>query len=459
MAGAIVLQDGLIGKDWEEALYREGCARMRQEARERLEALEAWLHGQAPPDWQVVGFRERTVVCRFGEVTVRRRLYRDGGGRYHFLLDEYLGWEPRQIATPSLQEAMVAVAARSSFREAAMVVEHLTAGVVSVMTVQRSVQRVGERVVEWERGEVEACFERGEVPEAGGRVVPWLFVEADGLYVRLQRAREGYLEIRTAIGYEGWKRLAGAGDRHRLVGKRVYAQADEGIDFWEGVSVAFGRVWDWSRIGLVVMNGDGAGWIDEGAELLGRAVRQLDGFHLARSCYQAGGEMGPTLYEAIRRGEWAEGSRLLEQVRPGKGGRSAWEWAKKVIEERRGADWRVQVGLEKGEGRGLGAMEGNEAQVWARRLKGKGMSWSPQGARNMAKVLELVTNGEVKQWCGRPTAGQGPQPKPKPKRTNRQKKDPTEWLQAGMPVLYGPDASKPWVRSLRHQVHLYHLLN
>lgn len=104
-------------------------------------------------------------------------------------------------------------------------------------------------------------------------------------------------------------------------------------------------------------------------------------------------------------------------------------------------------------------MEGNQAQVWARRLKGKGMSWSPQGARNMAKVLELVTNCEVGQWCGRPAAGQDPQPKPKPKRTNRRKKDPAEWLQAGMPVLYGPDASKPGVRSLRHLVHPYHLLN
>ncbi len=38
-----------------------------------------------------------------------------------------------------------------------------------------------------------------------------------------------------------------------------------------------------------------------------------------------------------------------------------------------------------------------------------------------------------------------------------------DWEEAlyreGCALLNGPDASKPWVRSLRHQVHLYHLLN
>lgn len=62
MAGSIVPQELPIGKDWEEALYRKGCAQMQQEARERLEALEAWLHTQVPPDWRVVGFRERTAT-------------------------------------------------------------------------------------------------------------------------------------------------------------------------------------------------------------------------------------------------------------------------------------------------------------------------------------------------------------------------------------------------------------
>ena len=109
MAREVIHQEPPIGKDWEEELYREGCALMREEARRKLEALDEWLYVQAPAGWQVVGFRVRTVVCRFGEVTVRRRLYRDAGGGYHFLLDEYLGWEPHRSGTPSLKEAAVIV--------------------------------------------------------------------------------------------------------------------------------------------------------------------------------------------------------------------------------------------------------------------------------------------------------------------------------------------------------------
>lgn len=94
MAKGSMHQEPPMGEDWEEKLYQAGCAVIRQEAQERLKELDDWLHFYAPPDWEVVGFRERTIVCRFGEVRVQRRLYRDSEGRYHFALDEYLEWEP-----------------------------------------------------------------------------------------------------------------------------------------------------------------------------------------------------------------------------------------------------------------------------------------------------------------------------------------------------------------------------
>jgi len=88
MAREIILQELPIGKVWEGELYREGSAALQREAQEELKALDEWLHVQAPPGWQVVGFRGQRVVCRFGKVRVKRRLYRDGEGKYHFLLDE-----------------------------------------------------------------------------------------------------------------------------------------------------------------------------------------------------------------------------------------------------------------------------------------------------------------------------------------------------------------------------------
>jgi hypothetical protein len=296
MAHRVIPQEAPAGKDWEEKLYQAGCALLQAEATQLLKRLDDWLLEQSPSGWKVVGFRKRTVVCRFGAVTISRRLYQDGEGNYHFLLDEYLAWEAYQAATPWLGEAAVSLAAVTSFREVAATLEKVTAGVLSSTTVHQLVQKTAEKAITQERQEVEACYGRGEAPSGGRiRAVPRLFLEADGLYVRLQREKQKHREVKMAIGYEGWERLLQARERYRVVGKRVYCQGSEGIDFWEGAILAFGRRWDWSRIPLVVLNGDGARWIDEGVQPFERAIRQLDRFHLARSCYHTGGEAGPEL--------------------------------------------------------------------------------------------------------------------------------------------------------------------
>ena len=205
----------------------------------------------------------------------------------------------------------------------------------------------------------------------------------------------------------------------------------------------------------MVLNGDGARWIDERVQPFERAIRQLDGFHLARSCYQAGGEAGPELYQAMRQGDWERAREILSEVRPSKKEGRAREWIEKVVREEWGADWRIQAGVEMEEGRGLGTMEGNGAQILARRMKGKGMNWSERGASAMAKVRELLTNGELSQWCGRQAARGNSMPKPPVaiRATTRKKRDQGKWLQAGVPALYGPSASKPWVQILRQMLH------
>ena len=91
--------------DWEEECYREGCAYAREQARLRLNALDDELLSDKPTGWTVLGFRERTLVTRFGDVVVRRRMYRDDAGQTRYRLDETLMWEPYQHASPSLTES------------------------------------------------------------------------------------------------------------------------------------------------------------------------------------------------------------------------------------------------------------------------------------------------------------------------------------------------------------------
>jgi hypothetical protein len=447
---------------WEGRIFREVCAQGQREAAAYFEALDETLYEQRPDEWAVVGFRERTVVTRFGEVRMRRRLYRDERGKYHLLLDEYLGLKANQAATPEMQAICTVMGSQMSFRTAAGLLARWQAGVLSCSTCWRLLQRTGEAAVRAEAAIVQAVFERGErVPEAGAREVERLYMEADGVYVRLQGQPQSHIEVRSAVAYEGWERLAGAREAYRLSGKRVYCHANGQLPFWEGASLAWARQWDLSCVREVIIGGDGAGWIRAGREAFPGAVWQLDSFHLARACGRAfGTEVGQQLYEALRAGRATEAQEWLQNapLREGKQAQRQSRWVNKVAQEGWGVDWRVQLGVDMEEGRGLGCMEGNQAQLLAARMKHKGRSWSPAGARHMAKVQELYANHELDDWCYPKTENDTLQ-RHDTRRPRALRTDPADWLQASVPALHGPAENAPWVQRLRRMIHQPYLPN
>lgn len=462
MGKTIVPQEEV--REWEEKIFRQVCEQGQREAEEYLKKLEEALFEQRPASWRVVGYRGRMLVTRFGEVRIRRRLYRDESGTYHFLLDEYLGLKAHQAATPKMQLICVKLCGEMSYRKAADVLEDWLAGLLSHSTCWRMLQRIGRAAVSAETAAVEAVFVRGEVePEVGERCVERLYMEVDGVYVRLQRQSKKHMELCSAIAYEGWERLPSAREAYRLCEKRVYCHAGEQFSFWEGVSLAWAGKWDLSRIQETILGGDGAGWIRNGATEFPGAIWQLDSYHLARACGQAlGAQMGQALYQALREGQASQAQELLQTagapLRKSKQSQQAYRWVTRVAEEGWGLDWRCRQNVTSDTARGLGCMEGNQAHLLAARMKGKGRSWSPNGARNMAKIRELISNQEVCRWCYRQVHMEKPhihQIRPRPQRTT----DPSQYLQVYVPALYGPFPNKPWVQRLRQLSHPAHLLN
>ena len=104
-------------------------------------------------------------------------------------------------------------------------------------------------------------------------------------------------------------------------------------------------------------------------------------------------------------------------------------------------------------------MEGNLAHLLAVRMKGKGRSWSPSGARHMAKVRELLANHEFQRWCFRQANDNVELPRKQHIRTRPGNTDPAQYLQASVPALYGPYLNRYWVQWLRQRIHPSHLLN
>ena len=461
LEGAYALEEA---REWEGKIFRQVCEAGQQKAQAYLEELEEELYKKRPTGWKVVGFRERILVTRMGEVRFRRRLYRDQRGRYQFLLDEHVGLKAYQGATPEMQAMCTKMSAEMSFRKVAEVLADWMAGLLSHSTCWRLLQRTGQAAVRAETAAVEAVFGRGEdVPEGGERRVARLYMEADGIYVRLQRQSKKHQEIRSAIAYEGWKRLPGERGDYRLCEKRVYCHAGELVGFWEGLSLAWAKKWDLSSLEEVIHGGDGARWVRAGPEEFPGAIWQLDGYHLSRACGRAmGAELGQELYQALRAGKTARAQALLladdAPSRENKTAQQAYRWVNKVAQEGWGLDWRIRQQVTEDTARGLGCMEGNLAHLLAVRMKGKGRSWGPSGARHMAKVRELLANQEIQHWCFRqPERNELPQKQRI--RSRPGSTDPGQFLQAAIPALDGPFPNKPWVRWLRQRTHPSHLPN
>ena len=102
-------------------------------------------------------------------------------------------------------------------------------------------------------------------------------------------------------------------------------------------------------------------------------------------------------------------------------------------------------------------MEGNESNLFADRMKDRGMSWRICGAQRMGKAIELVRNGELDNFVGR---------RPRTDRGLEQHisfdlfryKD-AYVEQASMPVLYGQHACKDWVKVLKEITSIDYPLN
>jgi len=383
-------EEGFALAQRESYRFQQACAWARRKAQAFLERLDAWLLAHKPEGWQVVGQRTRTLVTRFGEVTFRRRLYRDPQGKARFLPDEVLELPAYQAATADVTEAVVALAAETAFVRAAQVMERLTGGVLSSSTIWRLVQQVGQAIQEAEAEEVERGFGQGQPPrQRGPHVAPRLYMEADGVMVR-QRTGEGHTvwrEVRCGLAYDDTGR------------EQAYVQGPGKGNFWEAASLVWGAVWDGGRVEEVVLSGDDAAWIEEGWWLHPRVMRQRDGFPIARAaCRAAGAEQGAALRAALQAGAWEQAAALWAQVpEPGNEApsqqRRAWAWLDRHLHDPRLVRWWRQKGEEGENLETLGHIESQVRALIAHRMKGKGRHGSARGLRHLAKGRQELRNG------------------------------------------------------------------
>jgi hypothetical protein len=221
--------------------------------------------------------RERTVQTVIGvAVTFKRRYYLDvETGQYVFLLDELLGLPKEKQISPALTEVAVMLGVSGpSYRISAEHLEHSHGGkIISHESIRQAVLRAGEAVA----AEEASKMREGE----GERRVPVLFVEVDGLNVRLQGESRKRVEAKVMVTHEGWRPRHPGSKEYELVNPKFFV-AHDGEDFWEEASAHVMRNYKIDKDVTVVINGDRASWTRKGLEYFPKAMYQVDRFHLKR---------------------------------------------------------------------------------------------------------------------------------------------------------------------------------
>jgi hypothetical protein len=444
---------------WEEMVQEIGYGVAQRIGVMLLERLDEQLMEGRGEGLRVVGCRGGGGATLFGDIWVRRRVYRERGGQYRCLLDEAIGLRKRCQSSPRLEALATYLCTHLPFGKSEEVLKGLVPGGISHTTIHRLVGRVVDGYMEEEAGEVAEVFEEGVVPESEGRVVSPLLVEGDGVNISLQREEERRGEIKVAVAYEGWEPVGK--DRYRLKEKTSHVGMMSGRELWESFSVLLAKRYDLGRIDQIVVGGDGSEWVKEGAEMLG-GIYQLDRFHLLRALRRGlrDDQVGP-VYEACVVGDVARADELLRQAQTAVKGEAA-----KRISELRGyilnnadglRDYRLEVGYREGL-RGLGTIESNVDKLVASRMKKRGMSWTKRGGDRMARLINLRERGELHLWVNGLHQSDGHK-RTVPRFKLRPESDkPTEnkyrvWLEAGLPALYGPHHNHPWVQTLAAIAH------
>ncbi len=409
--------------------------------------------------WEVVGFRTRRLVTVMGEVTVRRRLYRDRDtGDTRFLLDYHLGIEKGKRLSPLMRKWGVEFSAKMSFREAAATLEKL-APHVSPMTVWNEAQEAGELARRDSEVRVAATFDEGEVPQ-GDRVSETLYVEADGVHIKQQGVDKKSEEVKLAAIYEGKEKLPSG--KKKLQHRQAVGGVMSGAQLWEHVSERSARVWDLTSVQQVKIGGDGADWIKKGTEAFPGSDYHLDEYHLRRALTRALSFDSAHYHRvsaAIEELDLEEVQRGLDAAIKSSRGKKRqkieglkryvmnnWEGIENLSEEAR-----------------MGVIEAQVRHIISRRMKHIGGRWSPSGTDNMAYLLAADANDElggyvaVRAWHrdkldelledAEPVRDIDTADSRRPSGPDLQ-----DWLRASLPALEGPHAGRMWIKHVLREI-------
>ena len=339
-----------------------------------------------------VGYRERWVQTRCGEVRVARAYYHCAScGTGQLPWDRAQGLNER-LWSPAVKALVAQLGARLPYRGAGELLQRLLGYALEESSLQAVMQEVGERLRAEDAAQIERHFQSDERVQSSAR--------PERLYISMDAAKAhtngSWHDIKVAAIYSGKRGADGFDEATELryeaieegceaFGRRVYRRA-----------VAAGL----EHAKQVVALGDGADWIwNQTNEHFGGCIEILDYYHACEHVWK----LAHALYgESSPQGErWAREkgpARLLRAMKrrvaktPAAREALRLEGAYLTAHRRR---MRYPAFRRAGLMIGSGPVEAACKVVVGQRLKGAGMRWTSTGADAVLAIRTALLNGET----------------------------------------------------------------
>jgi hypothetical protein len=394
----------------EEKLMRSLMSLALSIIRTGLEKADVALHENKPEDLKVKSIQKRSLETLMGKVIFRRRRYESQEHEgYIYLLDQSMGLPQNSCVSAALTKKITTLALKTSYRNASDEHGYLTGSFLSAPTIKACISKSAKKIqsnIDQRKTEIDKNFEIKPTKQ-----VKQLLVEADGVYIHLQRPKNCDKSKTKRIGknmnivkfYENKEEcLDKAGKpQYKTQHTAVYIDmSDTPQEFYDNCYAAKISQYDIYKIEKSYLATDGEIKYKNLKEILPntakcQTVHILDKWHVIDRLNKLGQEY-PKLKKYVKKYIYQENDtekaiRLILGVKDSQENTRTDEKWTKELEALAGylANNKNSINSEYPV---LGTMESTNAHIIGSRLKNYGGAWSIKGANDMGLCLAAFFN-------------------------------------------------------------------
>lgn len=424
MMNTIVNEELVSFKELEQKIFNYVCELAREITQSVLEAYDKGLADSRDTKlYRGKGKRRTSIKTVYGTVEYTRNVYRteneDGQAEYIYLLDQAMHMDKIGLISTNLAEKIALTVTESPYRVTADTISNTCGQSISAGGVWNLIQRLGDRIDE---EETYAVKQMDADQSEGVKIVPVLFEEMDGVWLRMQDQHHKKMkkqEMKVFTMYEGWDAEKEKQRRSTLVEKTMLAGMEDSAEFHAKREACIRKKYAADEIGQRILNGDGGSWIKEPYDP--ETIFQLDRYHIYQEILRKISDK-KAQKEIRQLFEQEKMDAMLEYIQlyatsvespdeKDKASKNAMELYKYLNNNKDGLLPYNKRGITIAEPKdgiiykGIGIQETQNCTVITLRMKHRRMRWSVQGANNLAKALYRKENKELIKTIDRYTDG------------------------------------------------------